>query len=130
MKIVMQYNVDGGYECGTYEIVLAFEYDSAEAFLLDFEKAWQEIDEQIRNHEKQIKEWRKSESEPKNATQKDYNKWIANFPATPGSTFYFCGHSFYWNDFREFDRKSKEYKVILPNVYELNEWHTKKMGEQ
>lgn len=39
MKIVVRYEVGGGYECGTYETTLCLIYDSPEAFLVHFEEA-------------------------------------------------------------------------------------------
>lgn len=38
-KIVVCYDIYGGFECGSYPQVLCFEYESSEAWLLDFETA-------------------------------------------------------------------------------------------
>jgi hypothetical protein len=38
MKLVLIYNIDGGYECGSYDEILPIEYESAEALICDFEK--------------------------------------------------------------------------------------------
>ena len=42
MKLVIEYDVGGGYECGSYPMVRCCEYDSKVSFLTDFEIALQE----------------------------------------------------------------------------------------
>lgn len=39
MKIVLQYDVGGGYECGTYTYVDCITYESTEAAICNFEEA-------------------------------------------------------------------------------------------
>jgi hypothetical protein len=36
-KLVITYDIDGGFECGSYEQIICLEYESPEAFIVEFE---------------------------------------------------------------------------------------------
>lgn len=106
MKIVVTYETDGGYECGSYLNVYCFNYDSAEAWFLDFEEA-------LKN---QIEKWEKNRKEIDNYWRNMPRVKDKSIPIEVSDEFYFCGREFSIHTF-----KNKE-GFCLPLVLELDEW--------
>lgn len=137
MKIVMQYWLDGGYECGAYEITKCFEYESTEAFLVDFENAIVKSRAEYDNNRNTLLAWQRKEplklhvndknfEKKKDKFEAAWNEWIKERPDCEFTTeFIFCGQQFDFLDFLEKD------KIILDDlsVHELNEWFTLKAGK-
>ncbi len=101
-KLIMQYESGGGYDCNSCTTVCAFEYESAEALLCNFEdKLKEQLNIRI--------EYFKSES----IEYKDVNR------------FEFLGYEFDLGDFLY-----GENHIELPEVFTLEEWFTFKLGEK
>lgn len=106
MKIVVKYELDGGYDCGSYQQTLCFNYESTEAFLVNFEIAL-----------------KAKLAEVKATREKEGYHYIK-------SDFVFCGHEFDASDFivaqdewmSAKKHKSKTEEIELPDVFELEEW--------
>jgi hypothetical protein len=125
MKIVMQYELSGGYECGCYEITKCFEYESTEAFLVDFETAIEKTKEEYNNNRKLVEDWRRREPFKLSSNDKNFDKkkakyeskweeWAKERPTFDFSTeFTFCSQQFDFNDFLD------PYEL---RIHELNEW--------
>lgn len=131
-KIVVRYSSDGGYECGCYDHVLCFNYESPEAWVVHFEELLKERKKQIKETEEAYRKWIKRQpphtmvvgghvlfdKKHKGAEEK-YALWLGQQPQYPQRDFIFCGHNFYIEDFCVGD------DLTLPEVYELNEWFEK-----
>ncbi|RJQ25051.1 hypothetical protein C4577_06610 [Candidatus Parcubacteria bacterium] len=127
MKIVMEYSEHGGYECGCYEHVLCFEYESKEAFIIDFEICLNEVRLNRFFYKKNREEWDKEKPALKNNVEKA-REWLGKQPNRPSDKFEFCGQKFDYENFvivgewesPSFIKENEQFE--LPEVYELDEW--------
>jgi hypothetical protein len=119
MKIVVTYTT-GDWE-GTYDHILCFNYESAEAWLVDFDNKLKEMKAKREEFKKLEKEWYKREPSIHKLSPERANevmaKWYSIRPMVTYGVFTFCNYHFYTNDFIYGDSS-----VNLPDVFELNEW--------
>lgn len=95
MKLVIEYDTGDG-ECDSNNCVECTNYESAEAFMCDFEKLFR-----------------------------------ITLSKSPYDCFTLANLSFFANDFihKVYDKKGNvKLEIILPDVYELNEWFEAKLN--
>lgn len=104
MKLILEYDIGGGYECGSYPQTICIEYESAEALICDFEKALLEA----------------------------RTKWeTGDFRA---DEFKFCDVEFNVTNFLHTEdgyvRRRPGIAFELPEIFELNEWFDRRLTER
>lgn len=110
-RIVVSYNSDGGYECGSYLNIHRIMYESAEKWLMDFELALDEAIAKRKIIDEEYKKWQKEE--PKHGSPL-YLEWLRRDPYS-GRTDYF--------EFGGQEWLTTCFYQNLPEVLELEEWH-------
>lgn len=117
-KIVMRYCSD---QC---ETVLCFNYESPEAFLLDFEAKLKEVQSQVTEVQAAWNAW--NDNKPKgnimhSSVRKAVVEYMKNTPKPPSipGEIKFCNYSFWATDFCRYNPD----RIVLPEVFTLEEWH-------
>lgn len=96
MKLVLTYSINGGYSCGSYDVVLPIEYSSEEALIVDFETA--------------IKE----------ALKYSYRDFVfGNYTFSPRDFYYDASYTH--QSFTISDAET----IQLPEIYTLEDWFNK-----
>jgi hypothetical protein len=138
MKIVVCYDTGGDYECGSYHHSLCFEYESPEAFLVDFETAVKEKIERLQRWNEREKKWQDEKPAPylsgrgknRELLKQKHAEWLNQRPSITDdferSDFNFCGYEFSIHDFTYGGNYAN---LDLPNVYSLEEWHDECMKQ-
>ena len=117
-KLVIEYTDSDGctYFC---DITVCVLYESAEAFIAEFEKQLKLFMEKDRIFREKRDEWHKHHNA---YDAQDWAEFIAECPPVFGD-IQVGGASFSWQDF------VNDGKMVLPDVYELNEWFDVKVSE-
>ena len=125
MKLVVCYTVGDGctYHC---DVVKCFEYESAEAFICDFETTLRSAIRYCTEQNELLNNWQASRPDDK----AKHSAWYASRPDIHSykiNRFEFCGQEFDIDEFlsHDFDRPKITADVVLPDVYELDEWFEK-----
>ena len=109
------------------------EYESAEAFLVDFESKLKTQIKLRTQYHQNCEQWQNRRPSLKSSTIKEeFLKWQTECPNSPKDTFDLAGIEWERTDFafrtlERSDRFNESYE--LPEVYELNEWWEKHKGE-
>lgn len=128
-RIVMTYSTGGGYECGSYEHVMCFNYESIEAFYVHFEDALKEAKEKTDQYTSVYDKWNRSR--PLDKKDKNYKKlcdeWFAKRPmGNHSDNFSFIGIEFDWRDFWVGEHLG-DGCWDMPDIKEINEWFASKV---
>lgn len=139
-KIVVEWDRDGGYECGSYPTVACLEYESTEAFYIHLEEKLRQYLDASNQYQANLKEWqvknnkaiftlhqaqRKSKKRPEvvKEAQEAFDKVIQEMPEQLESRFEFAGKKFYAEDFIVRGTYSKTIPyVAMPTIKTLEEW--------
>lgn len=124
MKLVLQYYIDGGYECNSCLEIVCFEYDSAEAALIDFEKKLKELRSKRDKYIKDVEIHRLSKPKYniKNPTLKQIKKrqeWLESRPEWKDGNYDFV---IFNHNFELMNYLCEDNALLLPSIYELEEW--------
>lgn len=132
MKLVIEYQSAGCFECSSYEIIRCCEHESDVAFLVEFEEALMKAIEKRDNINKQWKKWQKQRPVQKHKKdlsflEQDTTNWLAQAPdrySDDVTTFIFANMKFELELF-----VYKDGPINLPVVSELTDWFAKRTAD-
>jgi len=143
MKLVISWYTGGDYECNAYQHVVPTEYESAEAFICNWEKALKEALAKFEHYSKITEEYKQKkysffkqiakikDEKKKEKLENEFNllikekeDYFKNNSFQSFESFIFAGIRFYCLEHygRDNENKIDKNKIDFPTIQTLEEW--------